>query len=165
MNRIPLKVVQETPELVECTDCGHCCTYVGIEIDRPTKVEYATDILWYLYHENVYIYVDGSNDWSVHFEARCRNLADDLLCRIYEQRPYVCRTQGLPLRWLDAGPSGETVEYRDVCPLNEGEGAPPIESLDPSACWAIGPVEGKLAQLQAETGDPGRRVPLRSLFA
>ena len=91
MNRIPLKVVQETPELVECTDCGHCCTYVGIEIDRPTKVEYATDILWYLYHENVYIYVDGSNDWSVHFEARCRNLADDLLCRIYEQRPHICR--------------------------------------------------------------------------
>ena len=91
MSRVPLKVVQETPAPVECTDCGHCCTYVGIEIDRPTKVQYATDILWYLYHENVYIYVDGSNDWSVHFEARCRNLAADLLCGIYEQRPHICR--------------------------------------------------------------------------
>jgi len=84
-------VVQETPEPVECTDCGKCCTYVGVEIERPTRVRYVSDILWYLYHENVYVYVDGTGDWSVHFEARCRNLGDDLLCRIYEQRPHICR--------------------------------------------------------------------------
>ena len=91
MNRVPLPVVQETPEPVECTDCGKCCTYVGVEIERPTRVRCVSDILWYLYHENVYIYVDGSGDWSVHFEARCCNLGDDLLCRIYEQRPHICR--------------------------------------------------------------------------
>ena len=91
MNRVPLKVVQENPEPVECTDCGKCCTYLGIEIDRPKKVRYVTDILWYLYHENVYVYADGNNDWSVHFEARCRNLADDFLCKVYEQRPHICR--------------------------------------------------------------------------
>jgi len=91
VNRIPLQVVQESPALVECTECGKCCTYVGIEIDRPKKVRSATDILWYLYHENVYIYVDGNNDWSLHFESRCRNLADDLLCRVYEHRPHICR--------------------------------------------------------------------------
>ena len=91
MNRIPLTVVQENPEPVECTDCGKCCTYVGIEIDRPTRVRYVTDILWYLYHENIYIYVDGDNDWSLHFETRCRNLGDDLLCKVYEERPHICR--------------------------------------------------------------------------
>lgn len=91
MKRVPLQVVQENPAPLECTECGKCCTYVGIEIERPKKVRYATDILWYLYHENVYVYVDGNNDWSLHFEARCRNLADDLLCKVYEQRPHICR--------------------------------------------------------------------------
>ena len=91
MNRIPLPVVQETPAPVECTECGKCCTYVGVDIEAPTRARDASDVLWYLYHENVYVYVDGSGDWSVHFEARCRNLGDDLLCRIYEQRPHICR--------------------------------------------------------------------------
>jgi Fe-S-cluster containining protein len=84
-------VVQKEPEPVECTDCGKCCTYVGVGIETPRRARYATDILWYLYHENVYVYVDGDGEWSVHFEARCRNLGDDLLCRIYEQRPHICR--------------------------------------------------------------------------
>jgi uncharacterized protein len=93
---LPLRVLpsagaDETP-LVPCTECGKCCTYVGIEINTPTTARYATDVLWYLYHEKTYVYVDGEGEWSVHFEARCRNLADDLLCRIYEDRPHVCRS-------------------------------------------------------------------------
>ena len=91
MNRVPLPVVQETPEPVECTECGKCCTYVGVEIETPKKAKDASDILWYLYHPGVYTYIDGNKDWSVHFESRCDNLGDDLLCRIYEQRPHICR--------------------------------------------------------------------------
>ena len=91
MSRIPLPVVRDEPKLVECTECGKCCTYVGVGVETPNRARYATDILWYLYHENVYVYVDGDEEWSVHFEARCRNLGDDLLCRIYEQRPHICR--------------------------------------------------------------------------
>jgi len=91
VNRIPLPVVSETPQPVECTECGKCCTYVGVEIDPPHRVKNASDILWYLYHPNVYTYIDGNGDWSVHFESRCDNLSDDLLCRIYEQRPHICR--------------------------------------------------------------------------
>jgi Fe-S-cluster containining protein len=86
-----LPVIRDEPALVECTECAKCCTYVGVGIETPDRARYATDILWYLYHENVYVYVDGEGEWSVHFEARCRNLGDDLLCRIYEQRPHICR--------------------------------------------------------------------------
>jgi uncharacterized protein len=78
--------------LVPCTECAKCCTYVGVEINTPVTARYATDVLWYLYHENTYVYVDGDGEWSVHFEARCRNLGDDLLCGIYEDRPHVCRS-------------------------------------------------------------------------
>ena len=91
MSRIPLPVIQDKPALVECTSCGQCCTYVGISINAPSRPRYATDILWYLYHENTYVYLDGDGEWSVHFEARCRNLSPDNLCGVYLQRPHICR--------------------------------------------------------------------------
>ena len=90
MSRIKLPVLGQE-RAVECTECGRCCTYVGIGINPPTSARHATDVLWYLYHENVYVYVDGAGEWSVHFESRCRNLGDDLLCRIYADRPHICR--------------------------------------------------------------------------
>lgn len=89
-------------------------------------------------------------------------------CRIYADRPYVCRTQGLPLRW--AAPEGE---HRDVCSLNDGdrvERGVPLLALPPEDCFELGPFEARLAALQAERqgvrpGAPLRRVALRSLFA
>jgi hypothetical protein len=84
-------------------------------------------------------------------------------CRIYAHRPYVCRTQGLPLRWLEAKDNEPIVEYRDICPLNDR--GVPVEALNVQDCWTLGPAEEALAQLQ-ERSHPGdmRRVPLRSLF-
>ena len=92
MSRIQLPVIQGESKLVECTSCGRCCTYVGIDINAPSRPRYASDILWYLYHENVYVYLDGDGEWSVHFETRCRNLGPDLLCGVYLERPHICRT-------------------------------------------------------------------------
>lgn len=92
MKRIPLPLAAPERPLVECTECGKCCTYVGVGINAPSRPRYATDILWYLYHQGVYVYVDGEGEWSVHFETRCRNLGDDLLCRVYADRPHICRS-------------------------------------------------------------------------
>jgi uncharacterized protein len=78
-------------DLVECLACARCCTYVGIGIDSPHRPKYATDVLWYLYHGGVYVYRDGDGDWSVHFESRCRNLANDNKCLVYDNRPHICR--------------------------------------------------------------------------
>ncbi|MBI2878051.1 MAG: YkgJ family cysteine cluster protein [Candidatus Tectomicrobia bacterium] len=96
-------------------------------------------------------------------EGACAFLDEVGGCRIYEQRPYVCRTQGLPLRWIEELEDGSLVEMRDICPLNE-EGEP-LERLEEESCWSIGPVEGRLARLQraAEGGKMGR-VGLRALF-
>ena len=96
-------------------------------------------------------------------EGGCAFLDDAGACRIYPHRPYVCRTQGLPLRWIDEAPGEGLVELRDICPLND-EGAS-IESLSQDACWTIGPFEERLARLQARVdGGVLRRVSLRSLF-
>lgn len=82
-------------------------------------------------------------------------------CRVYGVRPYVCRTQGLPLRWVELV-EGAAVEVRDICELNlEGE---PLEGLEAAECWTIGAVEGRLAELQRRVSGDGRRTSLRGLF-
>ncbi len=98
-----------------------------------------------------------------HAEGACAFLDDTGACRIYADRPYVCRTQGLPLRWLVEDAAGDIVERRSICELNATGEA--LETLDEEACWLIGPVEDRLVRLQAlRDGDGTRRVPLRSLF-
>ncbi|HEX6849879.1 MAG TPA: YkgJ family cysteine cluster protein [Candidatus Polarisedimenticolaceae bacterium] len=96
-----------------------------------------------------------------HPEGACAFLDAEAACRIYADRPYVCRTQGLPLRWLEER-GDDVVEMRDICPLNEA--GTPLEELDPADCWSIGPYEERL-QAIAAAFDPGmRRVTLRSLL-
>lgn len=91
-------------------------------------------------------------------EGACALLDADGACRVYADRPYVCRTQGLPLRWEDDG-----AEYRDICPLNEP--GPDLVQLPSERCFTLGPYEGRLAELQRQHGE-GRmsRVRLRDLF-
>ena len=60
----------EEKPLVQCLDCAKCCTYVAVGINAPTKPRYATDILWYLYHDKVKVYLDGDGEWCVMFETR-----------------------------------------------------------------------------------------------
>lgn len=100
-----------------------------------------------------------------HSPGACAFLDTDGACRIYEDRPYVCRTQGLPLRWLEEEASGDFVELRDICPLNDEGDVEPIEELPEDECWSIGPTEERLAKLQLQFGQ-GKlsRIPLRSLF-
>jgi hypothetical protein len=64
-----------------------------------------------------------------HAPGACAFLDDEGACRVYAWRPYVCRTQGLPLRWLDDEGDGEPVELRDACPLNFADGGAPVEEL------------------------------------
>jgi hypothetical protein len=85
-------------------------------------------------------------------------------CRVYAERPYVCRTQGLPLRWLVEDERGEIVEGRDICPLNEA-GGPPIAEVAEELCWTIGSREDQLVRIAERfSGGEGRRLALRSLF-
>ncbi len=94
----------------------------------------------------------------------CAMLDGEGRCRVYDLRPYVCRTQGLPLRWFEELAPGDWAEYRDICPLNE-PGEPVVELLAPDDCWELGPFEGRLARIQAGLdGGELRRVPLRDLF-
>lgn len=89
---LPLLEVEPAPRNpVGCLTCGLCCTYIAVAIDGPISAKAATEILWHLYHDGVSIYRDGDDEWMVQFESRCRHLADDNKCGIYEKRPHICR--------------------------------------------------------------------------
>ena len=75
---------------VPCLDCGLCCCYVAIEIDPPLTVKRATEALWFLYHDRISLYRDD-DEWTLQFETPCRQQLDDNRCRIYPNRPHICR--------------------------------------------------------------------------
>lgn len=101
-----------------------------------------------------------------HPVGACAFLDQRGACRVYDARPYVCRTQGLPLAWFeedelqDAAP---IVEHRDICHLNEG--SVHLTVLNEASTWVLGPFEERLCVLEAAQSPTKRpRVALRSLF-
>jgi uncharacterized protein len=100
-----------------------------------------------------------------HQSGSCAFLDSEGACRIYDDRPSVCRSQGLPLRVLFEDENDEIAEHRDICPLNLA-GGPALGELDEDDCWLIGPVELELIELdRRHNGEGAPRVALRSLFA
>ena len=98
-----------------------------------------------------------------HTPGRCAFLSEDGACRIHHVRPYVCRTQGLPLLWIGAAEDGSLSELREICELNED--GRPIEELSRRDCWTLGPFEDRLDGLQRSLdGGRGRRIRMRDLF-
>ena len=95
-------------------------------------------------------------------EGECAFLNSDKNCRIYEHRPYVCRTQGLPLSWIEELEDGNLAEMRDICPLNDV--SDPIEEIESENCWVIGPFESNLYLLQEKAFGNLERIKLRDLF-
>ncbi|KAJ1481016.1 hypothetical protein T484DRAFT_1955227 [Baffinella frigidus] len=118
-------------------------------------------------------YAELLTNGQPHAHGACAFLDADKACRIYHDRPYVCRNHGLPLRWDDFE---EEAEMRDICPLND-DGSGWILSLPKEELFELGPTEGRLAELQRELdGASGAnektawdseagRVKLRDLFA
>jgi len=74
-----------------CFACANCCTYVAVEIDTPTTPTEYDQIVWYLYHGGVEIFVDWDDAWHVLFRTRCENLTPAGLCGVYERRPGICK--------------------------------------------------------------------------
>jgi uncharacterized protein len=136
--------------------CAACCVddLTVFEIEAAVIRRYFADLL---------------ESGTPHPRGACAFLDVEGHCRIYAHRPYVCRTQGLPLRWIDEDEDEDTgepalVESRDICPKNV-EGGPALEELAADECWTLGPFEMRLAERQSQAdGGHGTRTPLRSLF-
>ncbi len=134
-----------------CTrGCSKCC------VDELTVFEAEAERIRETHPELL-------RDGTPRAPGACAFLDDEGACRIYEDRPYVCRTQGLPLRWTERA-DDTVLEYRDICPLNDDR-SDPIEALDERDCWTIGPWESRLLTLESRrSSGQVSRVPLRDLF-
>jgi len=138
------------PRLTCRAGCNDCCTD-GLSV-------FAVEAAVIERHHAALLAEGRPND-----DGGCAFLDAQGECRVYAHRPYVCRTQGLPLRWLERDEDGQPAEVRDVCPRNAA--GSPLEELEADHCWTVGPIEERLAQRQSsiDAGE-GRRVALRSLF-
>lgn len=74
-----------------CDGCeALCCRYFALQIDAPTTRADFEDIRWYLAHEATRVYVK-SGKWFLEVSNVCRHLDEHNRCRIYPQRPAICR--------------------------------------------------------------------------
>jgi len=73
-----------------CKNCDACCRYIALEIDKPMTDEDNDNIIWFLLHQNVTVYIGFDNKWYIEFQTPCKALKKGL-CSEYQTRPNVCR--------------------------------------------------------------------------
>lgn len=93
--------------------------------------------------------------------GRCPLLLDDL-CSIYATRPVICRTQGLPLAYVDE--ERQTIEV-SACPLNFPDGY----GFVPENLLFLDEFNARLSELNrawclAQGLPPDKRIPIRELI-
>lgn len=93
-------------------------------------------------------------------DDRCPLLIDDL-CSVYAARPVICRTQGLPLAYVDA--EREAIEV-SACPLN----FPDEYAFAPESLLFMDGFNARLSELnhiwcRTQRLDPDRRISLREI--
>ncbi len=142
------KIHEKHKSQMECKKgCSKCCqtdiSVFGIEADRirewftalPLEEQERLKVLWQTPHQ----------------ESYCTFLYQDQ-CTVYEARPLICRTQGLPLFV-----ASENV--LDYCPLNFKDGDPPKED------WLNLERMNTLLSFAATTTKKDERIRLKKLKA
>ncbi len=80
------------PTTAECLACGSaCCRYIIIDLPVDPRSEKGfEEFLWYLFNPHTKLLKEG-RQWSLLVMGRCRMLGDEGKCRIYANRPFICR--------------------------------------------------------------------------
>jgi Fe-S-cluster containining protein len=74
-----------------CDFCtGKCCRYFSLPIDTPHTWDDFDSIRWYLAHGQTLVYV-VEQQWYLLVKTQCQYLSSDNRCRIYFNRPKICR--------------------------------------------------------------------------
>ena len=91
LDQIPV-TVEQTASDNKCGRCTNskCCTYVTQQVDTPRSMADFDHLLWQVSHERVNVYKDEEG-WFLLIENPCQHLGPGGMCRIYHERPQVCR--------------------------------------------------------------------------
>lgn len=103
------------PARFQCGLGCHACCKPGLTV---SAVERARLAAYLRAHPTVAEQARALEQENPHGGERCRFLARDGACLVYEARPLVCRSHGAPLQVTPLGHTEENVRVRDVCPLN-----------------------------------------------
>jgi Fe-S-cluster containining protein len=105
----PVKRARDRNGHGDCMTCkGRCCSYVTVEIDKPTDKVDRDEIRWFLAHENIQVFLEDG-DWYVQFYTRCKHLTAEGMCGIYEDRFDVCREHGTDECEMSDGPTDAVI--------------------------------------------------------
>ncbi len=143
------RVIQRYPGAITCeSGCSGCChvhlSVVGTEFERlSNEVVMLSDEQ----QDAIRDRVEAGRD-----DSRCLLLDDDGRCRVYDARPMICRSHGLPL--LAGKPP-----RRDVCPLNFEDG-PTLDDLDDDTVLDVEKINAILFVVDRLEGGDGTRVDL-----
>jgi len=97
--------------MITCDKCnGQCCRDVAVDMDEPKTLEEWEYIRWLVAHENVSVYVDEEDDWLVEFVTPCLMLVNNK-CKIYNDRPKICREHPLSDCVMNGDPGGEKLRF------------------------------------------------------
>lgn len=112
------EITKRYPDQIRCARGCHTCCIQGLTVnglERAAIEEYLRA------HPEALAAAEQVKIENLHKRQRCAFLDAQGACLIYEARPIVCRSHGVPLKIASeakgAQNSGKT-HHRDVCPLN-----------------------------------------------
>jgi uncharacterized protein len=143
-----------TKEKLQCKKgCSQCC-YVDLSV---FEIEAQSILNWFIQLSSLQKKQKLTQFEIPQEDGACVFLKNEE-CLIYEARPLICRTQGLPLHFIN---EAQEVQ-RDICPLND-EATP---HLQPHEILNLDMLNSVLSQLESQDakGLMRQRVPLRDLI-
>ncbi len=150
VNQFHVRVARSHPRALKCgAGCSSCChQHLSVVPLEWSRIRGAVEALPRERREDLHERVKTGRS-----DLRCPLLGDDERCLVYEARPMICRSHGLPIQ-IGSPP------VRDVCPLNFTEG-PDLETLDSDLILDVERINQMLGLMcTLEGGDPTARVDL-----
>jgi len=76
----------------KCSSCvgSKCCQYITEPLDTPRSIKDFDTLLWQVSHINTHCFKD-SQGWFLLSYGSCEHLSENGQCKIYHQRPFICR--------------------------------------------------------------------------
>lgn len=107
-------VVSRHPVRFSCAKGCYGCCQPGLTV---FSVEMAYINSWIEKNKDVALKIKDTSQMLMD-PSFCRLLDKNGDCSIYEARPMICRSHGMPISWAENGADQSSAEERDVCPLN-----------------------------------------------
>lgn len=157
LNKVDAKfkeIQERNKQHMQCQQSCHSCCLPGLSV---SSLE-ASHIAKFLRdHTDVDAFAREAEEKNPFHGTRCSFLNEQGACTVYEARPIVCRSHGVPIRFEDE----DKQTLLDVCPLNfDNTNLVDIDAADFINIDTLNTILVTIAK-QFDGNQAGARVPLR----